>query len=1464
MAEIFKVLGLDLGTNSIGYAIRDRNAVVSDEESLRASILKAGVSVFTTPMLMEKGVESGSLASQRTTFRSMRKRIARRRKRKQELLIELSKLNMVPLSSEEVMNWQKKKAAYPKENEAFVKWLKMDFDASGKPNFICPYEVAEEVKQLLGPNWKDTLANPYLLRAQAIEHPEDITEHMLGRIAYHFIQRRGYQSNRKELAAQETSEESTELDEKPKKGKRSKGQDGEDENKALDTKKVLSSIENNLAELKESGLTVGQVLAKRLLKWQQEDGTPERARNRLGTMANHFGRPALREEWRAIVGAVLKARGIENEEHAWYKLEDVIFRNRPLKSQKRNIGKCLLEPNKFRMPVSHPVFELFRTWQVINNIRYCQTVEVVATQTGTGKSQKKTRPLNDKMVLDGNLQELTLEQKGALLQRLLERKSNFTGKSLKSEVDKVLGFGRNEGVSLNYPEGSSFAGNAFWATCIKELGKERTEQLYQLAVERLEVEERQQDGNWQQDPELKEKWADLKNEGPDLFVIWKWLFEADTEQDLKFLSDRLFRKFQIQPEQSKNLWKSIKEGYGMLSLRATFNILRMMQEGYRYDEAALFAKLPKLLGHAFWKRSGSAFLASYVENRKLAEHENAAKTIANSWLSDYNRSIDPNDDQRKPYRDEPSNLDDEDVARLEALGIHILKENSAEASAALLDRALELVSAKVSVGTRYQERGERQLAQQSIWTFGLYEKETTLDTLVLNVLAHCEDGSLTEQKVRKALYHHSDVETSFKHLGAKAEGNENLLPSPITNSLRNPVVLRALNQLRRLVNHLIKTGEIDPETTAIQLELSRELNTANMRKAIERYQLANQKLRETAKAKIESHFAENQIDRTVQDTDILKYLLWEEQGRRCLYTDDTIHMSDLFSSNPLFDIEHTIPQSRYPDSEMENLSICKGSYNRQVKRGQFAGDLPEFDDTIKPRLNVFQVKLDEAKNRAERAKGSVKTASTKEAKDKAMVNRHLAQMDVTYFKQKLKCFYEKQATFTGGFRKRQAKDTDTINRYAIDFLKTKFAVVKGSKGEVTSLVRKAWQLTDADAKKDRNFHYHHAEDAVVQTFLFQKGGEEGPYRLVSELKRGAGVLFERYKHLLDETGDYQQQLDKFLSLLRKPAFTPGKLKPEAVRSVVKSVTDQVLVYHAPVSSPLKQTKRLRRDARGRIVRSETEKSQENVSKLISGIRAKLHKETFYGRIVVKDESGVPEVRFRETVLVSSLDTKTIEQIVDVRIRQLARDAGEAGCQKLGYLELPPSAENQAKGKNTPQRVYKVKVFSSEKSPIRVKKHLNPLGLSGGAERFAKAKDKSALYAKNDSNFLLKTIPDKKGVSFKPINALELFKLAGENPVVLSLGSTVVFYENHPEEINWNDPADLKMRLYILKIIEGSGRLTFRRSELASDTPEMGRGENKFSVSSSPSKMRLSRAEWKFLVVDGSTLSQLPDGSFIKQ
>ena len=111
-----KILGLDLGTNSIGWAI------VKKQEEFQ--LLNQGVHVFSEGVKIEKGVES-SKAAERTRYRSARKLKSRRRKRKQETLKTLIKYGMCPLSGGSLSKWVQDKSAYPKEPE-FLKWLRTD------------------------------------------------------------------------------------------------------------------------------------------------------------------------------------------------------------------------------------------------------------------------------------------------------------------------------------------------------------------------------------------------------------------------------------------------------------------------------------------------------------------------------------------------------------------------------------------------------------------------------------------------------------------------------------------------------------------------------------------------------------------------------------------------------------------------------------------------------------------------------------------------------------------------------------------------------------------------------------------------------------------------------------------------------------------------------------------------------------------------------------------------------------------------------------------------------------------------------------------------------------------------------------------------------------------------------------------------------------------------------------------
>ena len=85
-----RILGLDLGTNSIGWAIVDK-------ESNQFHLIDKGVRIFSEGVKTEKGIES-SRAAERTSYRSARRMKYRRKLRKYETLKVLSKNGMCPLS----------------------------------------------------------------------------------------------------------------------------------------------------------------------------------------------------------------------------------------------------------------------------------------------------------------------------------------------------------------------------------------------------------------------------------------------------------------------------------------------------------------------------------------------------------------------------------------------------------------------------------------------------------------------------------------------------------------------------------------------------------------------------------------------------------------------------------------------------------------------------------------------------------------------------------------------------------------------------------------------------------------------------------------------------------------------------------------------------------------------------------------------------------------------------------------------------------------------------------------------------------------------------------------------------------------------------------------------------------------------------------------------------------------------
>lgn len=143
--------------------------------------------------------------------------------------------------------------------------------------------------------------------------------------------------------------------------------------------------------------------------------------------------------------------------------------------------------------------------------------------------------------------------------------------------------------------------------------------------------------------------------------------------------------------------------------------------------------------------------------------------------------------------------------------------------------------------------------------------------------------------------------------------------------LRNPAVTRALTELRKLLNAIVRQYG---KPTWIRLELARDLKRARKhRERITREMRAREGDRERARAKVLSAVNLAECSRT----DIDRVLLADECGWICPYTGRPFGMQDIVGRHPQVDVEHIWPLSRSLDDSFLNKTLCFVDENRNVK-----------------------------------------------------------------------------------------------------------------------------------------------------------------------------------------------------------------------------------------------------------------------------------------------------------------------------------------------------------------------------------------------------------------------------------------------------------------------------------------------------------------------------------------------------
>ena len=391
------ILGLDLGTNSIGWA-----TIGCDENVIPTHLLDANSRIFLAMIEADTKVPKNK---QRRDKRLARRQVKRYKERRDKLLEILISHRLLPGEFQQPSDWP------------------------------C---LLTRIGNLPDGELKTFLAsNPFLLRAEALER--DLTKHELGRVLMHLTKRRGYKSNRgiKYLDLfRYLKENSIAVRDKSPEGKDTPENENSnaDKKEVEETRKVLHGIELLQNELhydpskNKFETTISQFVV-RLAKdkgWEiprrlhtismDESRVPTKGKNKgteiTTTYHLHATRELYEEEfsriWERQAGNLCRLlnQTPEQVKTLWQAIYHAIFDQLPLQLQKGKVGMCSIRIKKKRAATALLESQDYLLLQDINHLKY-------------GEHQRRRKGAQ---VATNAMQSLSAEQRQRLMDALSDPK----------------------------------------------------------------------------------------------------------------------------------------------------------------------------------------------------------------------------------------------------------------------------------------------------------------------------------------------------------------------------------------------------------------------------------------------------------------------------------------------------------------------------------------------------------------------------------------------------------------------------------------------------------------------------------------------------------------------------------------------------------------------------------------------------------------------------------------------------------------------------------------------------------------------------------------------------------------------------------------------------------------------------------------------------------------------------------
>lgn len=333
-----------------------------------------------------------------------------------------------------------------------------------------------------------------------------------------------------------------------------------------------------------------------------------------------------------------------------------------------------------------------------------------------------------------------------------------------------------------------------------------------------------------------------------------------------------------------------------------------------------------------------------------------------------------------------------------------------------------------------------------------FDKFHALSLKALRIIVpHMQNGMRYDEACAAGGYHHSQL-----HIAGKGEHKKlpafyssrdkdgRMIFNADLDVPRNPVVLRAVNQARKVLNALVNTYG---SPTKVHIELARDLSRPfDERRDIKKEQEEFRDRNEKDKAEFAIHF---RINGNPRGGDFEKWRLYREQQGKCAYSLQAITLERLLEHGYV-EVDHALPYSRSFDDSKNNKVLVFAKENRDK------GNLTPYEylDGIKE---------------SQRWREFVAFVETNKAWRQAKRSRLLR-----------KDFGQEEAQ---GFRDRNLNDTRYIAKFFKNYVEQYLKLAEGSdsqrcvvlSGQLTAFLRARWGLLKIREESDR----HHALDAVV-------------------------------------------------------------------------------------------------------------------------------------------------------------------------------------------------------------------------------------------------------------------------------------------------------------------------------------------------------------------------------------------------